>query len=79
MSEVVYFELGTHDLQVVPRAKLIPLHNYELIERVWEHDTFNMVDVGSNTNFMTRPCSAPLEGNTRLLLRYTGMRGYLVS
>lgn len=67
MSEVVYFELGTSDLQVVPRAKLIPLHNYELVKRVWGQKVFNLVDVGCNKNFTTTPCSAKLEGSTRYL------------
>lgn len=67
MSEVVYFELGKRDLQVVPRAKLLPLHNYEPLERVWGHKVFNLVDVGCNENFTTRPCSARLEGSARYL------------
>lgn len=63
----VYFELGTHCLQVVPRAYLVPEGNYKYVERVWGHVTFDLIDVGGNEGFMTTPCGRIIErGNTHV-------------
>ena len=61
----MYFELGSHDLQVVPISRLVPVHNYEQVERVWAHDSFNVIDVGGNKDLITRPCSAKIEKTNR--------------
>ena len=72
MSEVVYFELGTKDLQVVPRASLSPINNYEQVERIrtWGHQgvtSFKLIDIGGNKNFMATPLSQKLETTNRHL------------
>lgn len=61
----MYFELGSHDLQVVPISRLVLVHNYEQVERVWAHDSFNVIDVGGNKDFITRPCSAKIGKTNR--------------
>ena len=35
MEEVMYFELCTHRLQVVPKAGLVPIDDYREVERPW--------------------------------------------
>ena len=74
----MYCELGSHNLQVVPINRLVPVHNYEQVERVWAHDSFNLIDVGTNKDFMTRPCSAKIEKLNGMLLRCTGPTWYHV-
>ena len=61
----MYFELGSHDLQVVPTSRLVPVHSYEQVERVWAHDSFNLIDVEGKKDFITRPCSAKIEITNR--------------
>lgn len=46
MSQVVYCELGSHDLQVVPKACLVPIDNYAQVERMWASERFDLIDVG---------------------------------
>ena len=72
MSEVVYFELGTKELQVVPRASLSPINNYEQVERIytWGYQggtSFQLIDIGGNKNFMSMPLSQKLETTNRHL------------
>lgn len=67
MSEVMYYELGTQDLKVVPKASLVPIHNYEQVERVWAVESFKLIDVGSNKVFMTLRNRDKLEKTNRFL------------
>ena len=57
MSWVVYFEVGTQHLQVVPKASLDPIEHYRPVNRVWAHGKFDLIDVGINGVFMTRKTS----------------------
>ena len=70
-SEVVWFELGTKELQVVPRGFLYPLNNYEQVARLstWGRTSvsFQLIDVGGNKNFMCMPLSQKLETTNRHL------------
>ena len=67
----MYFELGTEELQVVPRASLSPITNYEQVERLrtWglASVSFKLIDVGGNKNFMSMPLSQKLETSNRHL------------
>ena len=77
MSEVVYFELGTEELQIVPRASLSPINNYEQIKRprIWGATSvsFELIDIGGNKIFMTMPLSQKVETtNVRLATLHWG-------
>ena len=67
MSEVVYFELGTKELQIVPKALLSPITIYEQVERLGSWGltsvSFQLIDIGGNKNFMSMPLSQKLETN----------------
>ena len=72
MSEVMYYELGTKELQVVHRLYLFPFSNYEQVERprTWGHQgttAFKLIDIGGNKNFMSMPLSQKLEKTNKHL------------
>ena len=68
MSDVVYFELGTHYLQVIPRARLVPYSNYVQVVRPWASVNFDLIDVGANGDFMTRPAPQLIERGNRYIV-----------
>ena len=61
----MYFELGTKELQIVPKALLFPTNNYERVERpsTWGLTcvSFQLIDIRGNKNFMSMPLSPNLE------------------
>ncbi|KAF6227798.1 hypothetical protein HO173_011900 [Letharia columbiana] len=69
MLEVVYFDLGTHYLQVVPMAGLVPVYNYKQVERLWGFGSFDLIDMGADGDFMAVPCLSKLEGGDRHLAK----------
>ena len=64
-EEVVYFEQGTHCLQVMPRAILIPLYNYKAVEKLWGYVIFDLINVGANGYLMALPCYRKIENGNR--------------
>lgn len=67
MSEVMLFDLRTHCLQVVPKACLIPIGNYVQVERLWGHEKFNLIDVGTNGYFMAMPWHEKIQRGNRYI------------
>ncbi len=67
MSEVVFFELGTWELRVVPKAWLFATYSFEQVPRLWEDEKFDLIDTGANKRFMTWPCGKEIEKGDRYL------------
>ena len=62
---VVYYQLGTEDLQVVPRESLVPIDNYVRVKRLWTEGVFNLIDIGSSKFFLAKECSERVEKSDR--------------
>ena len=65
MLEVVYFDLGTHILQAMPQAYFVHTLNHAYVERLWGFESFELIDVGANRDFMAMTCNRKIERGNR--------------
>lgn len=69
MEEVMYFELCTDRLQVVPKAGLVPIDDYREVERPWGQVSFDLIDIRGVGDYIALPCYREVERGNRRLAR----------